>query len=237
MSRTIAISRSLYRRPLTRLAVALLTLLLLGARCIEHDTLYRDESGNLHIVGEIYNDTDVQGAQMVLGGTLYDGAGNVLATAQSPTCPYELSPHTRSTFDIEFRDSSGVPMPARYEVRAVSGKALTAALGPLHATLSNLKATRSGIGVEITGSIRAGQSYDGFYSGCAAFYSADEDVLRQLTIIGFGELPADVDQPIDVILPGMPAEAKTMRLWIVGPGDSPLQSNYLALMSDSVTIR
>jgi hypothetical protein len=212
-------------------------LLLVAAKCVEHTTLYRDNAGNLHIVGEIHNETDIQGTELIVGGTLYDGAGNVLATAQTPICPSELSPHTFSTFDIEFQNSSAVPQPARYDVRPISGKTLTQALPPLHVTLSSVRAKRTPIGVEITGSIRAGQAYAGFYYGCAAFYNSAGDVIRQLTIIGFGTLPADVTQPIDVILPNMPTEAKTMRLWVVGPGESVLQSSYQAIMTDSITIQ
>lgn len=228
MLRTLKLARSL---------LVFLPILLVAARCVEHQTLYRDASGNLHIVGEIYNDTDVQGAEMILGGTLYDAAGNVLATAQTPTCPYELSPHARSTFDIEFRDSSGLPMPARYDVRPISGKALPQPLPPLKATLSSVRAARTALGVEITGSIQASQGYDGFYYGCAAFYNAAADVVRQLTIIGFGDLPAGVPQSIDIIMPQMPAEALSMRLWIVGPGSNALDSNYMALMTDSIPIQ
>lgn len=228
MLRTLKIARSL---------LVFVPILLVGARCVDHQTLYRDDRGNLHVVGEIYNDTDVQGVDIVVGGTLYDAAGNVLASDQALICPNELSPHTRSTFDVEFHNSSGVPMPARYDVRPISGKTLATSLPALKTTLSSVTARRSGGSVEVKVSIRATQGYEGFYYGCLAFYNAASDVVRQDTIIGFGDLPAGVPQSIDMIEPQIPTEARNVRLWIVGPGASVIQSDYMAFMTDSIPIQ
>jgi hypothetical protein len=89
--------------------------------------------------------------------------------------------------------------------------------------------------VDITGSIKASPGYEGFYYGCAAFYNAAGDVVRQLTILGFGDLPAGVPQSFEVIM-SIPAEVLTTRLWIVGPGANSLDSDYAALMTDSIPI-
>ena len=57
-----------------RYALVLAPLLLVAARCVENTSLYRDGSGNWVLVGEMYNDTKVQGTEMVLGATLFDAA-------------------------------------------------------------------------------------------------------------------------------------------------------------------
>jgi hypothetical protein len=71
------------------------------------------------------NDTDIQGAQLMLRGSLYDAAGNVIATKDAPPCPPDLKPYSEIMFDIRF-DNPGIPPHARYDVRPVSGLALPA---------------------------------------------------------------------------------------------------------------
>ena len=174
---------------------------------------------------------------MILSGTLYDAADNVLAAGQAPICPFELSPRQFSVFDIQFHNSAGVPQPARYEVRAMSGKALESPLPELDVTLGDLAGKRSGDRVNITGTIRANRRYPGDFAGCAAFYDAGGKVVQQFTIFGFGELNDDTNQPLDLPLPIVPANARSVRLWIIGPGDEPLESSYQAVMSGAIAIR
>jgi len=97
------------------------------ARCIERTHVWVDRDGYTHITGEMVNDTDVQGAQIMLRGTLFDAAGNVLAVKDAPTCPPDTQPHHETTFDIRF-DNPGIPPPARFDVRPISGRALDAPL-------------------------------------------------------------------------------------------------------------
>ena len=69
---------------------------LLGAKCIENDSLRKGPDGDWHIYGEIHNETTVQGAQILLQGTFYDGGGNVIGIGQAPLRAPELSPGTSS---------------------------------------------------------------------------------------------------------------------------------------------
>jgi hypothetical protein len=208
----------------------------MAARCIENTSLRRGSDGDWHIYGEIHNETDVQGAEILVVGTLLDADGNVMATGQTGICPFELSPGTFSVYDIAFHNSAALPQPASFKVNVLSGKALEAALPPLDATLQNLDATRSGDTVTITGSVRANKNYPGDYSGCAAFYDGGGKVVQQITIFGFGGLTAGDTQPLELPLPLVPADASSVRFWIVGPGSEPLESNYRAVMSGSIAI-
>jgi hypothetical protein len=105
------------------LLLAAVATLVLGARCIERTSVWVDADGYTHISGTMVNDTDIQGAQMVLRGTLYDAAGNVIAQKDAVPCPPDLKPHSEITYDIRF-DNPGLPPHARHEVRPVSGRAL-----------------------------------------------------------------------------------------------------------------
>lgn len=217
--------------------ILLLPLLSVAGRCIDKDTIYRDGGGNLHIVGEIHNDTDQQGTEVVVAGTLLDGAGRVLATAQTPICPYELSPHAFSTFDIAFPNSAGI-QPLRYEIHVTNGSVELGKLPPLQAKLSTLRAHRSGDTVAVNGTLSADPGFEGRYYGCAAFYDSREQMVREFSMIGLGTLTrANVKQDVDLDLPAVPTSAIKMRLWVVGPGATPLTSNYRAIVTDYVVIQ
>jgi hypothetical protein len=219
-----------------RALIVLAPLLLVAAKCIENDALYRDEAGDWHVVGEIHNETDVQGVEMMLGGTLFDASGNVLATAQAPICPFELSPHTFSVFDVQFFNSANVEEPDRYEIHAVGGRALPAALPPLDVSLTNFTASRAGDTVTLIGTIRMRAAYSGEFSGCVAFYDGGGRVMRQVTVIGFGALPKDKPQELHLPLPLIPDDAVTVRFWLVGPGSEPFKSDYAAATTPAFDI-
>lgn len=215
----------------------LLPLLCVAAKCVDADTIYRDSAGNLHIVGEIHNDTDQQGTDVVVAGTLFDGGGRVIATARTPICPFELSPHTFSTFDIAFPNSAAL-QPLRYEINVVSGTVELGRLPQLQAKLSTLRAHQSGDTVTVTGTLSADPGYEGRYYGCAAFYDSRGNVVRQLSMIGLGNLSrANVKQDLNLDLPGVPPGAIKMRFWVVGPGATPLTSNYRAIVTDFIVIQ
>jgi hypothetical protein len=109
-------------RALALLTLAGLAAFALGARCIERTSVWVDPEGYTHISGTMVNDTDIHGGQLLLRGTLYDGAGNVIATKDTPPCPPDLKAHSQVTFDIRF-DNPGIPPHARYDVRPISGLA------------------------------------------------------------------------------------------------------------------
>jgi len=220
-----------------RYTLVLAPLLLIAARCVENESLYRDGSGNWVLVGEMYNDTGVQGAEMILGATLFDGAGNALVSGQGPICPAELSPNSLSSFEITFLNSASIPEPARHEFRVLNGKALDSPLPKLDVIVSGLAATQSGDTVTLTGTIRANRSYSGDFSGCAALYDGDGQVIRQITILGFGELPPSQNQELELPLLVVPdADVASVRFWLVGPGPAPFASGYAAVVSDLVSV-
>jgi len=220
-----------------RWLIALAPLLLIAARCVENETLYRDSNGNWTLVGEMYNDTAVQGAEMVLGATLYDSAGNALVSGQGPICPGELSPNSLSTFEITFFNSASIAQPTRHEFRVVNGKALDAPLPPLDASVTGLSATQSGDTVTLTGTVRANRTYAGDFSGCAALYDGSGRVIRQITILGFGEMPANKNQELELPLLVVPeADVASARFWLVGPGSAPFASDYAAVVSDLLPV-
>jgi hypothetical protein len=210
----------------------------LGAKCIENDTLRRDSSGDWHIFGEIHNETAVQGAEMIVLGTLLDASGNTIATAQTPVCPMELSPNSFSGYDIHFRDSSAL-QPASYKINVLSGKALPGPLPVLEATVTDLEARRDpqiDELVHISGEVRALMPISGDFSGCAAFYDAAGKVVSHWTIFGFGPLPSNTVQDLNFALGFVPDEATSVRFWLVGPGSEPLESSYQAVVSEQFPI-
>jgi hypothetical protein len=96
--------------------------LAMAARCIDRTNTYVDADGYTHITGEMVNDTDIQGTQIMLQGTLYDANDNVVAQKTAPTCPPDTQPHQQTIFDIRF-DNPNVPPWTRFDVRPISGKA------------------------------------------------------------------------------------------------------------------
>ena len=212
-------------------------LILLAAKCIDNETMYQDNLGDWHVVGEMHNDTDVWGGNMMLGGTLMDDAGNVLATGQAPACPFELAAHGISVFDVQFFQSFGLH-PTKYEVRPIGGKSLDQPLQPLQVSLTAFAAKRTSSGVTITGTIRATKAYSQQFGGCTAFYNAAGKVVRQITIFGFGKLPSNVEQPLTLPLPDIPDDATTVRFWLTESSDAdPLSSDYGAAVTGTLTIR
>ncbi len=223
------------RRMLPLLVLA--PLFLLAAKCIDNETMYQDSLGDWHVVGEMRNDTDVWGANMLLGGSLMDDAGNVLATGQAPACPFELAAHGVSVFDVQFFQSFGLH-PTKYEVHPIGGKSLDQPLQPLQVSLTGFAAKRTSSGVTITGTIRARKAYSQQFGGCAAFYNGAGKVVRQITVFGFGKLPSNVDQPLTLPLPDIPGDATAVGFWLVESSDAdPLSSDYGAAVTGKLTIR
>src|SRR6185295_19190946 len=105
---------TILRRPSVAKKAALLSVLCLlgalalGARCIERTSIHVDADGYTHITGEMLNETDIQGTQIMLRGTLYDDQNNVVAQKDSPTCPPDSQPNSQIIFDIRF-DNPNVP--------------------------------------------------------------------------------------------------------------------------------
>ena len=116
------ISMTSFRRFASIGALAVVLALAIGARCIERTSVYVDKDGYTHIVGEMVNETQVQGTGMMLIGTLYDANGGVIAQKIVPTCPPDTQPNSQIVFDVRF-DNPNVPPHTSYDVRPVSGTA------------------------------------------------------------------------------------------------------------------
>ncbi len=123
MSGIIVPTRRLIRRGLLLLMFAALAGVALGARCIERTSSYVDKDGYTHITGQMVNDTDTQGTQMMLQGTLFDAAGNVVATKTGPTCPPDSQPHDQTVFDLRF-DNPNLPHWDHFSVQPIAGSAV-----------------------------------------------------------------------------------------------------------------
>src|SRR3990172_7618230 len=160
-------------RLLAGLLLASLSVFLMSAKCIENDTVRRGINDDWTIFGEIHNETDVQGVQMLLQGTIFNDAGNVVGVAQAQTCPSELSPASLSVFAIRFNDSEAVGQPARHQVNVLSGKALEEPLPLFDATVSNASVVvENGADLRYSFSVTPAQQYTGNVITCTAWYDA-----------------------------------------------------------------
>src|ERR1700674_4897725 len=131
--------QSLLRRRSTRRTAAITLLLCacvlaMAVRCIDRTNTYVDADGYTHITGEMVNDTNIQGTQIMLQGTLYDASDNVVAQKTAPTCPPDTQPNQQTIFDIRF-DNPNVPPWTRFDVRPISGKAQASLLPDLQLVL------------------------------------------------------------------------------------------------------
>ena len=226
------------------LVVAGAALLAVGARCIERTYVYVDAEGYTHITGEMVNDTNIQGAQLMLRGTLYDGADNVIATKDAPPCPPDLSPQSSVVFDIRF-DNPNIAPHARYEVRPISGLALESQLPDPDVVLFSADAFRFEGVPPLPGIPFDDKSVFLFYSarnrsqntyliqGCAAVY----DQQGRIVTVSAGEVveqapsgqivPASLEPspgPVSIffVMQDVPVGPVQVRSWLwFGPKGSP----------------
>lgn len=252
-----------WRRGLSRRGVGLVMLigaglLALNARCIERTKMWVDQDGYTHITGEMVNDTDVQGAQIVLRGTLFDGAGNVIAIKDAPTCPPDTQPHHETAFDIRF-DNPGIAGAAAFDVRPVSGRALDAPLPAADVVVLEQNAIRfQGVppipGLNITdndvflafGVRNRGAALAGVQA-CAALYDQQGNVIfvdqGELLELGPDGLPRPATlgstSPVSIfhIIRGVPAGPVQIRAWLwFGAKGSPT-SPYQFFETPLITIQ
>ena len=195
-------------------------LLLVAATCVQNETLYRDDAGDWRLVGEMRNDYDVSGADILVRGSLFDADGNLIATADAMPCPKQLPAHSTISFGLHFINSADRD-PASYDVRVIGGHALEQALPDSGLNLDGFTARRMPGGIIIVGQVvNAGtRTYVSSPTGCAAFYDANGHVITQLTLENFGvTLPihARSSQRVNVpladgfVAPG----AVSVRLWL-----------------------
>lgn len=256
-------TRLLGRRTLVRLATALAISLLavagLGAKCIEKAYVYVDSEGYTHITGRLVNETDIQGANLVLRGTLLDGAGNVIATKDAAPCPPDLKPYSEIMFDIRF-DNPGIPPHANFKVNMVSGKALAAPLPDPDVVLFSSEAIRfTGIpfqpGIlpfdenDVLIGFQVRNRTDNLYpvQGCAAVFDQKGQIIYAESVElvrfdeNFGAIPA-VAQPqelafVTLIADNVPVGPVQVKAWLwFGPKGAPT-SQWQWIESGFITIQ
>lgn len=246
------------RRSTIIVALGVLALASLGARCIERTHVYVDKDGYTHITGEMVNDTDIQGTRIMLRGTLYDANNNVVASKDSPTCPPDTQPQQQTAFDIRF-DNPGIPPYARFEVRPISGVTLEQALPSPDVVLFSSEAARfnglppipglpitdDDVFFSFTGRNRSNVTYDGV-QGCSAVYDQSGNVIhvQSTELIQVDEAgnvtPATMDSAgpyrAFMIAEDVPKGPVQVRAWIwFGHKDDPT-SQYGFVSTGMITI-
>lgn len=231
----------------------------LGARCIERTNTYVDKDGYTHIVGEMVNDTDISGSAIMLRGTLYDDAGNVVAQKDAPTCPPDTQPQNQTAFDIRF-DNPGIPPWSRFTVQAVSGRALDAPLPDPDVVLFSSDAVRfegvppiPGLGITdndvfFTFNVRNRSNNAYTVQGCAAVYNQSGKVVFVKSTELIQRAPGGGIQPavlVNVGVPGnvfmvardVPKGPVQVRAWLwFGSKDAPT-SGYQFVSTGLITIQ
>ncbi|HZP56849.1 MAG TPA: hypothetical protein VFC53_04760 [Dehalococcoidia bacterium] len=230
----------------------------LGARCIERTSTYVDQDGYTHIVGQMVNDTDIQGTQIMLQGTLFDANNNIVAQKTAPTCPPDTQPHQQTTFDIRF-DNPGIPAWTRYDVRPISGITLTQPLPDPHVVallsdaarftspliLPGLTVTPNDVFLTFRLRNQSSNTYSGV-QGCAAvfdqqgkvvFVSSSEIIEENNGLIGPATLhPQEL---VDVFMSArnVPKGPVQVRAWLwFGPKGAPT-SAYQFVTTGMITIQ
>lgn len=231
--------------------------LALGARCIERTSVHVDTDGYTHITGEMVNDTDIQGTNIMVQGTLFDGDGNAVAQKTAPTCPPDLQPHSEILYDIRF-DNPSVPPFVRYEVRPISGRAIPAPLIDPDVVILETEAIRfqgvppiPGLRIsdkdvlfEFGARNRSGHTYG--VQGCAAVYDSTGAVSyvisTEIVQIDHGvPVPATLDstEPVGIFMlaRNVPTGPVQVRAWLWFGDKGAPTSPYQFVMTPFITIQ
>ncbi len=230
-----------------RLFVGLLfagfSIFLVSAKCIENDTVRRGIASDWTVFGEIHNETDVQGVEILLRGTLFNEAGDVVGVAQAQTCPSELSPGSLSVFAIRFNNSQAVGQPARHQVNVLSGKTLEEPLPFLDVTIGDVFAgVENGTNLSYRFSVTPDQEYAGDLIACIAWYdAAGEVVFVDILSVGAAPqpgVPRDFNETAHDYRPlfGEVASAR-LFVWIDNPDTAVLDSLYQAVVTDHIPVQ
>jgi hypothetical protein len=206
----------------------------LGARCVENDALRRGPDGNWHLYGELFNETDVQGAQMVVQGTIFDASGRVLATANARTCPRELSPGKPVSYDIAFPNTKNLPQPASHKVNVASGAALQGLLPALAIQPAIELTALPGNRVGVRASFQALPQHSGIYFFCLALYDGAGRIVYAFRFGDATDQPQiDTEVPLDRTL--FPA-ATSLRMWISAVNENTGESQFQPFVSGKIAL-
>jgi len=231
-------------RLLAGLLLASLSVFLMSAKCIENDTVRRGSNNDWTIFGEIHNETDIQGVEILLRGTIFDDDGNAVGVAQARTCPGELSPNSIAVYGIRFNESQTVPQPARHQVNVLSGRAQGEPLPELEAALSDVSVVEvNGTDLRYRFTYVADEAYEGGVHGCIAWYDAAGEVVAVSTLLVKGSAAEPgVAVDFDAEHPDYRqefGEIAAVRFWVYvdDPDVSVNASRFQAIMTDKVPIQ
>jgi hypothetical protein len=204
---------------LASMTLAVLSLFLTAAKCIENETVSKDPStGDWVIAGEIHNETEIQGVDMRLRATLLDADGDPIAGTTRSICPSELSPGSLSVFALDFPQTADLPEPADHTVRVETGRALEHPLPKLNLTSSATAVRPAASDFRVNIKYRANQPYDGKVLGvCLAVYNASGQVLSVLPVgVPSLAIPAGVEStfPYGISRDLVPGAATHVRYWL-----------------------
>jgi hypothetical protein len=257
----IGLRRLLSRRTLALVVLTAVAVSALSAKCIENTKVFVDSDGYTHIVGEMFNETEIQGTAIVLRGRLLDANGNVIAEKDTPICPPDSQPRAQSVFDIRF-DNPNLPPHASFTVNAVAGKVLDAPLPNPNILVLDTDAIKlinvppipgfplqDGDVAFFFGVRNRSQTVYHGIQACAAAYNNQGKVVAVSTgeVIEFDEEgnigPATLDfrSRVNFFIPmtdvDVPLEAAYVRgwLWIGNPGDP--TSQYQFVMTPPITLQ
>lgn len=245
MFRRSSVARS--TRLLQRLGVLCVLLGLsttaLGARCVEHSVVRTDEAGNTYLLGEIFNDTDVQGSEMTFRATLFDAQHAVMAWKDIQIqCPGDLAAHSQIAYGVKF-DEPNLPAPASFEVKPIAGKALAEPPPAPGLSVAGASANwESGSREKVFVKLAVRNDGDSTLTPqmCAVAYDAagtvrsispfDPKTRHENTTLHPGDTLA-----YDFELVGQQGAA-TVRAWLWFPGSAPGTSSYQPLMTEALGI-
>lgn len=194
-----------------------------GARCVENTSVRVDSTGRTHIYGDIFNDTNIQGSQLLLHGRLLNADGSIIAEQDSFICPPNLAPHGQSMFDIQFNQPN-LPLASSYDVHATGG---TASDTPLPDARIAITSTRAYVDagtplLRIDVQNNSGKEYFNL-NGCVAGYDASGVVRSARSVRLHNQTESGTPTPgqglgakpdyIVLHLPDAPANVTSLRGW------------------------
>jgi len=166
-----------FQRLMSLVFVVFSVVFTLGARCVENTSVRVDSDSYTHVYGEMYNDTDISGYNMVLGARLLAGDGSVIAEQTGALCPPSLTPHQQTVFDIRF-NTPNLPSAASFDVRPIAGQASDTALPNPNIQLLSANASRQSGEPVLRMDLKNNSDVEYFYlNGCVAGYDATGRVV------------------------------------------------------------
>jgi hypothetical protein len=222
-------------------AIIVLAVVATGARCIENVAVRTDGQGGTYLLGEIYNDTDVQGTRIVVRTMLKDASGNILASKDTATCPPDLQPGGLSSYGVKF-DEQDLPPGLAWEVRPIAGVTLPQHLPDPGIVVTESGVRRVGSGLAIAFKVRNDSSTS--YQNpqlCAVMYDGAGKVgswspMDAESVIGVNTIGSARTTDLSFSLRDQAPDAARVRVWLWIPGPDSGTSPYQPVMTEALLI-